>query len=274
MTEQLRGLCCFDATRSVLFNNLQRLYEALWTNASTGPHNHSTCALHHPCDSTEEVIIHWSWENNWKLRSGQAVRSRTLRATRGPPPFGSLIINETWGCDGRPWLNTKRGGAVREQGWAVRGGGGVLTRNPGYSPYSALQRRNSLHNPATLASTSGVWSHQSWYKQEVRRKDKGGCRKWAGGGLPCWREQKQLMEWKTAWTSLHCFPRNPAVPKLLSYEVCTCPGGTILPRAPLWAESDERLVMGGSGGLALHPPPSGPNMKGDHPTWYYVMRGL
>lgn len=62
------------------------------------------------------------------------------------------------------------------------------------------------------------------------------------------------------------FPTNPAVPKLLFSEVCTCPGGTILPRAPLRAESDERLVMGGLGGLALHPPPSGPNMKEDSPT--------
>ena len=134
--------------------------------ASTGRHNRSTCTPSPPT-WVKEVVIHWSWENNKKLRPGQAARSRTLRATRGPPPSGSLIINETWGWDRRPWLNTKRAGAAREQGWAVRGetGGGSLIEQKALNPAPATvcaftvcskgSRHNNLHSRATLENQRG-----------------------------------------------------------------------------------------------------------------------
>lgn len=171
--------------------------------------------------------MHWSWENNRKLRPGQAPRSRTLRATRGPPPSGSLIINETWGWDRRPWLNTKRERAGREGVLRERKG---PESSSGYSPcFHCMLQRLQTQQFVQPSDHRGEleWQILVQNSREVteEEKEQGGER---GGkvALPSWGEKKQFMEWKTTWKSTRCFPWNPAVPKLLFNKARTCPGGT------------------------------------------------
>lgn len=214
--------------------------------------------------------MHWSWENNRKLRPGQAPRSRTLRATRGPPPSGSLIINETWGWDRRPWLNTKREragqeGVLREREKALNP---ALATALAFTVCSKGSRHNNLYNLVTI---EGSWSDRFWFKTQERwqKKRKSRVEK-EGGKWRCPVGERKSSSWnekqhESLLAVSHEILPSPnfySTKRALALEVLTL-------RPPLRARPDERVAKEGLGGLALNPFPSGQIWK--KIAWYNMI---
>lgn len=92
----------------------------------------------------------------------------------------------------------KKSRSSERAGLSSEGRGGGIDQRPcesssGYSPYSVLQRLNSLHNPATFATKRRREVTILGTSKKSEEKIKEGAESGLGV-LPCWREKKQFME--------------------------------------------------------------------------------